>query len=140
MTAKEVLHAADAAKKADRALTSEEFAAIRAAIGDPDTDPVVRGGLRELGTVLERQATERIRRQQAAEMEAVGRERQRLLDEREQHWRELSDVAAAVYVAAAESRDPTLLILAKCLQRKDRGKAPNTFEPEGLSEYQRLFG
>jgi hypothetical protein len=139
-TAEEALQAGKAATEADRPLSLQEFAAIRVAINDPSTDPITRGGLQALGNLLERQSSERLRRQQAAVTEATGREHQRLLDEREQKWRDLDTTVAALLNAIAETRDPSLMALAKHLQQPDRGPPPASFMGELLPEYQRLPG
>ena len=144
MNAAEALEAAKAAFEADRPLTQQEFQGVRDFTNDPGTDLVVRGGLRELGQALDRQSASRSQRLQQDIAVAAGRERQKKLDAREQAWRALDPLSAALFSAVAETRDPALKALARhylAAIAGNRTEAPGIFDPDGaLTDNQRMFG
>jgi uncharacterized protein (UPF0147 family) len=130
---------AQAAVDADRALMNQEFQLVREATHAEDTPPAIRGALRELGNELTRQEDARRERARVAAEQQQARLVQSKLEARHARWQALDPILAAVFHALDElPNDPALQALARHLGRTNRGKAPRTFEPQHLSELQRL--
>jgi hypothetical protein len=133
----------------DRPLLQTEVQQIRDALNDPDVASLDSEGLRNYGALrmlsdaLTRDTARRMERDRVqAELER-GQERARKVAARQEHWdaaKHNDPLRAALLVVAAETRDPALGALAAALGRPLPAEPPRNFEPEVLTEHERMFG